>query len=392
MSITKITLLSQILQLIPRDLFYSEVGKHKSDKYSKGFDTWTHMVSMIFCHLGRAESLRDISNGLKSITGNAKHLGLKQTPSKSTLSYQNNFRSWTVFRDIYYALFKYHSTFHKGIRRKSTLPSTRKIFLLDASVITLCTELFDWARYTSTKGAVKIHTLLDYDGCMPAVLNITDGKTSDITGGRKMPIPPGSIVVMDRAYIDFVWWNQLDSMKTTFVTRLKESVLYEVKEQFETTSHWKQTRILEDADIELSTPKGQSQYPGRLRIVRVYDEATQREYTFITNNFSWTARTISELYKARWEVEVFFKKIKQNLSIRSFVGTSENAVQIQIWTAMISMLLIMIMKNQAKYNWNLSNLITFLRLNLFVKIDLLYWLNEPFIVNNKGSTKQPSLF
>lgn len=371
-----INLFSQLLQLIPKKEFQGLIVKHGSDKHSKGIDSWTHFVSMLFCHIGQADSVRDISNGLMSTTGNLNHLGIKRAPSKSSISYINATRDWQLFKDFYFALFEYLTKTH-SFSRKHLRRLKRKIYLLDASILPLCLSMFDWAKYRTNKGAAKLHAVLDYDSCMPVYGCITDGKTHEISIARTLQFTAGSVVVFDRGYIDYSWLYELDSKEVFFVTRAKESMAYEVIEEYKTEGleSWK---IIADQDIKLISNKAQKDYPKKLRLINYWDSTNKKLYTFITNNKNWKAETIADIYKERWNIEVFFKLVKQNLNIKSFVGTSENAVYIQIWTALIAILLLKFLQGEAKYKWHFSNLVTFIRLNLFVKIALFEWLDYPF--------------
>ncbi len=371
-----LTLFSQILQSVPRDLFKKSVKQFDTDKYSKGIDSWNHLTSMLFCHFGKVNSLRDISNGMKVAGGNLIHLGLTRAACKSSIGYVNANRDYRVFQDFYFSLLDHLRSFNH-FKRKGGIKLKRKIFLVDSTTITLCLSVFDWAKFRRKKGAVKVHTVLDYDGCLPTYLNISDGKKHDVKAAHEMSFPAGSVVVMDKAYVHYKWLNNLDSSKAFFVTRAKNNMQYQVIESYLIDSKNKNW-LLEDKDVLLTGFYPQQDYPGKLRLVRIWDEENQQELTFMSNNLSWTASTIADLYKARWDIEIFFKQIKQHLKIKSFVGTSKNAVMTQIWTAMITMLLLQFMKAKAKYAWHLSGLVTFLRLNLFVKIDLWNWLNNPF--------------
>jgi len=386
----KLTLFSQMTSIIPRALFSDIVKRHDSDKYNKGIDSWTDLVSMLFCHLGHANSVSDISNGLRSITGNINHLGCRQAPAKSTVSYVNEHRTYKIFQEFYYALADYFRQQTK-FSKPALHHIKRKVYLLDASVISLSLSLYDWAKFRTRKGAVKLHLLLDYDGCLPTFADLTHGKVHEIQVARKMKLPNDSILVFDMGYYDFSWWYNLDSMNNWFVTRAKDNLDYEIVEDFD-ISNEKDKNVLQDCNIKLASHKGKNEYPKMLRMVRFWDEENQNELVFITNNFYWTATTVAQIYKERWNIEAFFKLIKQNLKIKSFVGTSENAVQIQIWTALITILLLTFLKTKAKYQWHMSNLITFIRLNLFVKIDLWEWINQPFIRPKQENTRQLSLF
>lgn len=380
---SNVTLFCQILQLIPRPVFHSIVAKYQTDKHSKGINSWTHLVSMLFCHFAKANSVRDISNGLRSITGNANHLGLqKKIPSRSSVSYINGHRDWQMFREVYIQLKEYLQKDGKHLQRKQFHFIDRKIYMLDSTIINLCLKIFSWATYRNQKGAIKLHTMLDYDGCLPSYVFMTAASQSDVRHSRYMPLPSHSVIVMDRGYQSFkmFWdWTQQDIF---FVTRLKERINYTSLAENELTSE-ESGNILKDEIIELVEESSKNEYPGQLRRVAVYDTEQKRTIIILTNNFSWTADTVAELYKQRWSIEIFFKELKQHLKIKSFIGTNENAMWIQIWTAMITMLLLRYMKEKAKYAWNLSNLIAFIRINLFVKMNLQFWLDKPFWPQNE---------
>ncbi len=374
MSGIKVSLFSQVLGLVDRSIFNKLVVKHNCDKHSKGINTWTHFVSMLFMQLSKVDSLRDISNGLRSATGNLSHLGIIRAPSKSSLSYINKNRSAAFFEDLYFDLLdRYEPSLAK--RRRYARRLKRKIFIMDSSIIPLCLSLFDWAKFRTKKGAVKLHAVLDYDTGLPSYASLTDGKRHDLKEAENTVFPSHSVLVVDRAYVDYDWLYNLDSNDVFFVTRLKSNADIEIIESYLTNE--KQDHILSDEDIRLSGFYSAHKYPKRLRVVKAYDKDNDQTLTLLTNNLSWTADTISQLYKARWAVEVFFKHLKQLFKIRTFVGTSENAVRIQMWCSMIAILIFQYLKNKAKYKWNLSNLVTFLRINLFVKINLWSWVNNP---------------
>lgn len=370
-----LTLFSQIISRLDRSKFSKLVGVHQSDKHQKGYTSWTHLVAMLFCQFAKSQSIRDISNGLRSATGNLNHLGISKAPSKSTISYQNKHRSWEVFRDYYYELLR--SLGQQAAFKQVKFRIKSKIFLLDATTISLCLSLFDWARYKTAKGAVKMHTLLDYDGNLPAYVNVTDGKTADNKGAYDIPLLRGSVIVADRFYNDFSLLNVWDSSGVYFVIRHKENLQFATIKENELPDS-RHEHVLKDEIIELTGVQSKNKYQGRLRRVAIWDEKNKQVIEVITNQMSWTANTISELYKARWQVEIFFREVKQLLHIKSFIGTTQNAVMIQIWTALITILLLKALKAMAKYKWNLSNLVAFIRLNLFVKIDLQQWVDHPF--------------
>jgi hypothetical protein len=372
---SNITLFSQIIGKLDRLKFNKLVKEHSSDKHQKGYNSWTHLVSMLFCQFAKSQSLRDISYGLKSATGNLNHLGIGKAPSKSTIGYQNKNRNWELFRDYYYSLLSSLGQ-QAGFKRVKFKIKSR-IFLLDATTISLCLSLFDWAKYKTAKGAVKMHTLLDFDGNLPSYVNITDGKTADNKGAYDIPLLKGSVIVADRFYNDFSLLNIWDSKGVYFVVRHKDNIKFTTVRENKLPDN-RHEHLLKDEIIELTGVRSKKKYPKRLRRVAIWDDKNKQVVEVITNQTCWTANTIRELYKARWQVEIFFREIKQLLHIKSFIGTSQNAVMIQIWTALITILILKALKAMAKFNWHLSNLVAFIRLNLFVKINLHQWVDQPF--------------
>jgi len=372
---SNITLFSQIISKLDRLSFNKLVKTRQTDKHQKGYTSWTHLVSMLFCQFAKSQSVRDISNGLRSATGNLNYLGIQKAPSKSTISYQNKHRDWRLFRDYYYRLRT--SLGQQAGFKQVTFRIKSKILLLDSTTISLCLSLFDWAKYKTRKGAVKMHTLLDYDGNLPAYVLVTDGKTADNKGAYDIPLLKNSVIVADRFYNDFSLLNVWDSSEVYFVIRHKENLQYESLQENELPDG-RHEHVLKDELIQLTGGKSKQIYPGQLRRVAIWDAENSQVIELITNQRTWTANTIGQLYKARWQIEIFFREVKQLLHIKSFIGTSENAVMIQIWTALITILILKALKAMAKYGWYLSNLVGFIRLNLFVKIDLQRWLDHPF--------------
>lgn len=370
-----ITLFSQIISKLNRSKFNKLVEVKQTDKHNKGFSSWNHLIAMLFCQFAKSQSVRDISNGLRSATGNLNHLGINKAPSKSSISYQNKNRSHELFKEYYFELLQSLGQHPKFKQVKFKIKS--KIFLLDATTISLSLSLFDWAKYKTAKGAVKMHTLLDFDGNLPAYVNITNGKTADNKGAYEIPLLKGSVIVADRFYNDFTLLNVWDSNKVFFVIRHKENLQFNKIKDNELPDNRHQ-HILIDEIIELKNETSKTKYPNKLRRVTVWDAVNEQEIELITNQFSWSANTVGELYKSRWQVEIFFRDIKQLLHIKSFIGTSENAVMTQIWTALITILILKALKAQSQFDWHLSNLVAFIRLNLFVKIDLKKWLDKPF--------------
>jgi hypothetical protein len=374
---TNITLFAQIINKLDRHQFKKVVKRYQTDKHNKGINSWTHLVSMLFCHFAKANSLREIHYGLRSATGNLNHLGItNKCPSRSSLSYINAHRNWEMFREFYYKLLEIIKQEARFRQRKFKIRK-RKILMLDSTTVSLCLSRYNWARFRQSKGAIKLHTLLEYEGCLPVYVHLSDGKTSDLAVAKKLELPSDSLVVADRIYLDFRMlgrWNR-DGIK--FVIRLKENVNYiDTKEL--PLPEGKAEHIIKDQYIRLVEKTSRENYNGKLRVVVVYDRENNQTIYLLTNQLTWTAETIAELYKQRWQIEIFFKELKQHLKIKTFVGTSPNAVLIQIWTALITMLILKYLKQISNYGWSLSNLVAFLRMNLFVKISLQHWLDEPF--------------
>ncbi|HEY5122610.1 MAG TPA: IS4 family transposase [Ignavibacteria bacterium] len=342
---TNLTLFAQIINKLSRTSFKNLTQKHNSDKHSKGINSCTHLVSMLFCHFAKANSLREISNGLKSATGNLNHLGiLNKTPSKSSLSYINQHRNNILFKDYYYCLLSHlqQSAGFKQIKFKIK----KKIYLLDSTLISLCLSLYDWAHYTKVKGAIKLHTLLDYDGCLPSYVHITTGKDADVKIAKLMNLQSDTVLVADRGYLDFDLLNKWDRQKVNFVIRLKDNIKHIDLGEYSLPEK-KQQHILINEKIKLLD--SYEKYPKTLRRIAVYDPLRDKTIELITNNFTWTVETIAELYKQRWQVEIFFKELKQHLKIKTFVGTNENSVMIQIWTALITILIMKYLKQISEY-------------------------------------------
>jgi hypothetical protein len=362
---------SQILKLIPRTAFQRIVQQTGAEARSKGLSSWSQFVAMLFCQLGRAHSLREIEGGLKSCEGKLVHLGI-DAPARSSLSYANAHRPWKLFEQVFYGLYE---TVAAQVPGKRKFRFKNKLVSVDSTVIDLCLSLYDWAKFRRTKGAVKLHLVLDHDGYLPAFGLITDGKVQDVTVARQFSFAPGTIVVDDRGYNDYRLFAEWTAAEIFFVTRLKANAQFEVVEEHEPPQH---RRILKDQTIRLTGPGAQEKCPHVLRRVEAVREETGDILVFLTNHHGLGASTIAAVYKDRWQIELFFKALKQNLKIKTFVGTSANAVKTQIWTALIAMLLLRYLQMTARFDWSLANLVALLRMNLFTHRDLIAWLAEPF--------------
>ncbi len=369
------SLFSQLLQHFPRTEFAGLVAKHGAERHAKGFDCWTQLVAMLFCHLARADSLREICSGLACCVGKLRHLGVFRAPNKSTLSYANRHRPAALYEELFWTALRRFRT-HGGLgRRKKQFRFKNKLFSLDSTTISLCLSLFPWAKFRRAKGGVKVHVLLDHDDYMPSFVRITEARRHDRTVASGLPLTPGSIVAYDRAYNDYRLFAHWTESGVFFVTRLKDDAPFDLVEKH----HPPRSRgIVNDWTIRLTGVGADAKCPHLLRRVSVWDEANGRVIVLLTNHFTFGASTIAAIYKDRWEIELFFKTLKQHLKIKTFVGTSENALRIQIWTALLALLLIKYLHFLSRAGWSLSNLACMLRLNLFTYRNLRQWLDEPF--------------
>ena len=365
------SMFSQLLKLFPRTEFHALVKRTHAERHARGFTCWGQFVAMLFCQLGRAHSLREICGGLRSSEGKLKHLGIT-APNRSTLAYANEHRPWQLYRAVFHELL---------VRCHSAVPARRKfrfknkLVSLDSTVIDLCATLFDWAKFRRTKGAVKLHCLLDHDGYLPSVVVVTEGKRHDVRVARTLRFDPGTIVVMDRGYVDYAWFGRLTVDGVFFVTRLKDNALYRVVERRRPPER---SLVQRDEVIRLTGVAAETKCPHDLRRVEVYDPDKDETLVFLTNQLALGAKTIAAIYKDRWQIELFFKALKQNLKIKTFVGTSANALKVQVWTALIAMLLLKYLQLRSRFAWSLSNLVALLRMNLFTHRDLWRWLDQPF--------------
>jgi len=364
------SIFSQMLKLIPRTSFHKAVLEHQAERHARGFTCWGQLVAMLFCHLGQARSLREICNGLAASEGKLKHLGISRAPSRSTLAYANGHRPWELYETVFHQLLAQCQNEASG---KKKFRFKNKLVSVDSTSIDLCAEIYDWAKYKRTKGAVKLHLVLDNEGYLPCFAVITDGKSSDVTVGRSLRFEPGTIVAMDKGYVDFKWWKQLTEDGVYFVTRFKQDLKYAITAEREPP---KNSPVRRDVDIRI-TPYRQD-FELNLRLVTVWDEEKEEEITFLTNHLKFGATTIARIYKERWQIELFFKSLKQLLRVKTFVGTSANALKTQLWTALIAVLLLKYLHLKSTFNWSFSNLVALLRQQLFVYRDLLAWLNDPY--------------
>lgn len=383
-----ITILSQLLSLLPKKAFNRLVGQHAADRYVKKLTAWNQFVLLLYAQASCKDSLREIETGINTHEDSFHHLGINSA-ARSSLSYANNHRNYELFEKLFYLIFKQF----KAVVSTGQFKFDNPLYIIDSTTISLCLSLFDWAKYSRTKGAIKLHTILDSTTMVPEVISITVGKSSDITAAKQIDfswLKAGSIIVFDRGYIDYKWWSEFDEKNITFVSRTKTN-----QNIFVIGSHKKELEkgILADERVMFGSYDAFDKYGKDLRRIRYFDEKTQKEYIFLTNNFELKAKQIADIYKNRWQIELFFKWIKQNLKIKTFLGTSRNAVLSQIWIAMIYYLFLSYLKFQTRFPKSLLVLTRMVREVLMFKrslIDLLS-LDEDTIYKFKSQEFDPQL-
>jgi hypothetical protein len=351
------TILRQMLTLFTRLQFQNIVNHYNGDRRSRSLKCWDQFIFILFGQFSGRDSLRNTVDTFNTHFRKHYHLGTTQI-SRSTFSDANNKRDHRIYQDLYFlALRRVQS-----IAPKHRLKLNRKFYVLDSTTIDLCLKIFPWARFRKNKGAVKLHTLLDTDGALPEFLRITDGKVHDSTVAKKLKIPPGSYLAIDRAYHDFKQYNIYNNNNIRFVTRKKTNAKYAVIESRKVD---RDKGIIADEIVEFTGYQTHKKYPHPLRIIRFFDSKSEKELEFLTNDLELDADIIAEIYKARWEIELFFKTIKQNLKIKRFIGNSPNAVWTQVWIALIAYLLVSYLKFANRLNLLVQKLFQRIQVNLF---------------------------
>lgn len=377
------TVFSQLLKLLPRHEFEALANQHHSGRSFRKASRWSQFVTLTMGQLSGRSSLRDIIDTISSQSHRLYHLGCSRL-SRSNLSRINEDKPYTLYEALFGKLLKRC----QGVTPGHDFRFKHPLYSLDASTIDLCLSVFPWADFRTTKGAVKLHVGLNHDGYLPEFVSITEGKDHDVTAGRLLQFPKGSIVAMDRGYNDYGWFNQLTDKGIYFVTRMKRNARYRVLDRRAVS---KKKGLVCDQTVEFSGNNAHKACPIRLRRIVYKDQETSIRYVFLTNQFKLAARTIAEIYKARWQVELFFKWIKQNLKIKSFVGTSKNAVLTQIWIAMCVYLLLSYLKFQSGLTKSLQQILRLLQLNLFEKRDLMALLRGDPIRDHVHDERQLAL-
>jgi hypothetical protein len=361
------------MDFLPMHQFRHCVNKYQGNYRIRSFSCLDQFLCMAFAQLSYRESLRDIESCLRAMQNKLYHIGIRGRVSKSTLAHANENRDWRIYADFAQVLINIARQLYAeddfGVELEET------VYALDASTIDLCLSLFPWARFRKTKGAVKLHTLLDLRGNIPSFISITDGKVHDVNVLDELVPEPGSVYIMDRGYLDFRRLYLLDQCMAFFIIRSKTNTKFKRLYSHDID---KSTGLKCDQTIVLTGVKTKKQYPDKIRRVKFFDEQKARNFSFLSNNFVVPALVIAELYKCRWQVELFFKWIKQHLRIKAFYGTSQNAVKTQIWIAVSVYVLVAIVKKQLKLDdLSLYTILQILSVTLFEKTSLFQILTIP---------------
>lgn len=369
------TILGQMLKMFSRYEFQESVLETQSEYHARGFTSWNHFVAMLFGQLSGQDSLRTIEAGLATQSKALYHLGINPI-HRSTLAYANEHRTHELFKKVF---------FHMLSKCQEAAPKHKfrfknPLYSIDNTIIALCLSLYDWAKFRSIKGAVKVHIKLNHAGYLPTFMVVANGKDNDNKALPLIPLEKGDVAIFDMGYIDFSWFKSLDDKGIIFVTRMKKNAVYSVIEQRD-VSRFKY--ILSDQIIKMTGYQTKDKCTNLLRRVRSKDPDTGKSIDILTNNFTWSAKTISKIYKERWQIELFFKAIKQQLKVKSFVGTSKNALLSQLWVALTAYLMLSYLKFKSKFGWSLYTLCSILPINLFARRDIWDWFSAPF--HDKGN-------
>jgi hypothetical protein len=360
------TVFSQIIEQLPHKDFQKCVDRYNGNRYVKDFSCWDQFLCMAFAQLTYRESLRDIESCLRSVGSKLYHMGFRSTVSRSTLADANDSRDWRIYADFAQLLIGLARPLYASDSISANIDET--LYALDSTTIDLCLSLFPWAKFRKTKAGVKMHTLLDLRGNIPSFIEITDAKVSDVNILDELLPEPGAFYVMDRGYVDFARLFVFTMCSAFFVIRAKTNVLLQRRYSRPVD---KATGLRSDQTVILTTEDSAHAYPDPVRRITYFDKETNKHLTFLTNNFLLPALTITEIYKSRWQVELFFKWIKQHLRIKAFFGTSENAVKIQIWIAVSVYVLVAIIRKRLGLEATLYEILQILSLTLFEKQPIL---------------------
>jgi len=355
------TIFSQMLKIVPRHELESCVRAYQGDKWVKHFSCWNQFVALLFFQMTGRKSLRDLVLSLSSKSSRLYHLGFRNPKiSRSTLSDANRQRPYEIYEQFFLRL----SRIIQGLPQSHGFRFKNKLYAFDATVVDLCLSLYQWAGFRKQKGAVKLHTLLNLSGNVPSLVNVTDGKTHEVNMAHRLRFQPGDIVVWDRAFTDYNLFAAIEAQQAFFVIRQKANAAYKILKKLPLP---RRVGLLSDQIIEFTGYYKSQDYPHPLRRIRYRDPESGKTYTYLTNCFNLSPATIAAIYKQRWQVELFFKWVKQQLKIKSFLGTSENAVKTQIYIALCAYLLLRWLKHLAKTGLSMLQITRLIQINIFAR-------------------------
>jgi hypothetical protein len=384
---------SQLLSLLPKSVIHTCVKSHQSDRYYKKFKSLDHVVTMLYACFQKCTSLREVTTGLLACHHKLNHLGLTYVPRRSTLAEANQRRSADFFSDLYHGLYRHHFTSLPDSRIKNSFEN--RLFLIDSTTISLFSEVMKGmgtrAVNGKKKGGAKAHLLVKATEDVPRFVLITHASKSDKEIFSSISLPKGAIVVFDKGYNSYQQFKKWDSQSVTWVTRMSSLAYQELIREKEVGESEQQEGILSDHVVRLGRPSNHKTIKIQVRKIRYYDKEHDREFTFITNNQRLKASTIAQIYKRRWQIELLFKRLKQSYPLQYFLGESENAIKIQIWSALITDLLIKIIQRMAKRKWSFANISSMLRLHLMNYLNILNFLNNPEKSLRHYSVKEPEI-
>jgi Domain of unknown function (DUF4372)/Transposase DDE domain len=359
------TIFAQLMTHVPQTTFQRCVARYRGDYKASRFSCWDQFLCMAFAQLTYRESLRDIEACLRAVQPKLYHVGIRARIARATIAYANETRDWRIYADVAQRLIGTARALYINDPLGVDLANT--VYALDATIIDLCLSVFPWAHYRRRDAAVKVHTQMDLRGSIPTVVQITEGKRADVTFLDDLAIEPGAIYIMDRGYVDFARLHRFTDGAAFFVTRTKKGIRF--RRRLSRPVDF-MTGLVSDHTVGLATAAARRTYPSPLRRVRYVDPATKKRLTFLTNNFLLPALAITQLYKSRWAVELFFRWVKQHLRIKAFYGTSENAVKTQIWIALSIYVLVAIVKKRLALDVSLYKLLQILSVTLFEKMPI----------------------
>jgi hypothetical protein len=369
---------SQLLSFIDKSVLSKIKAKHQSDRYYKKFDTWQHLVTMLYCSFSGATSLRELSTGLLAWQNRLVHIGMPSSPKRSTISDGNSKRPSEVFKDIYMELFGKYRHILPDSRLKMEV--IKKLFIVDSTVISLFKDILKVAgrprKDGKSKGGIKAHVMIHAAELMPCLVRFTEGSRNDHTFLKHLNIPDGSYVVMDKGYTDYLQYAQWNDRGIYFITRMKENALYQSIDESDLPDD-KDQDILKDETITLTYTVNGEKQALKLRRIAYWDDQNSKLLVFLTNSLDQEASTIAGIYKHRWQIELLFKKLKQNFPLKYFLGDNQNAIEIQIWCSLISLLLMEVVRKTIKRNWAFSNMVALVRFHMISYVHLINFLNDP---------------